>query len=225
MPTAPSSLFIHSLAQLPALLALLTLLTLATGVCRYHDTLLIHQTVIVNLCSNCGATVALKIPPGDNLPRHVCEACNTIHYQNPRMILGTIPEYGDKIILCKRAIEPRYGKWTLPAGFMENGESTAEAALRETREEANANVELGALFSMLSVPHVHQVHIFYRATLLDLNFGPGEESLEVELFSEADIPWSELAFRTISTTLQHYFDDRKTGRFALHSGSIAPQHP
>ncbi len=179
----------------------------------------------MNFCSNCGARVALKIPPGDNLPRHVCDACSTIHYENPRMVLGTIPEYGDKILLCKRAIEPRYGKWTLPAGFMENGESTAAAALRETREEAKANVKLGDLFSMLSVPHVNQVHIFYRATLLDLNFGPGEESLEVELFSETDIPWAELAFRTISTTLHHYFDDRKRGAFVLHAESIAPQHP
>jgi ADP-ribose pyrophosphatase YjhB (NUDIX family) len=179
----------------------------------------------VKFCSNCAAPVALKIPPGDNLRRHVCDACNTIHYENPRMILGTIPEYGDKILLCKRAIEPRHGKWTLPAGFMENGESTAAAALRETLEEAKARVELGDLFSMLSVPHVNQVHIFYRARLLNLDFGPGAESLEVELFEEADIPWPELAFRTISTTLRYYFDDRKKGVFGLHAESIAPQRP
>ena len=179
----------------------------------------------MKFCSSCSAPVALKIPPGDNLPRHVCGVCGTIHYENPRMVLGTIPDYGERILLCKRAIEPRRGKWTLPAGFMENGESTAAAALRETREEAKANVELGELFSMLSVPHVNQVHIFYRATLLDLDFGPGEESLEVKLFSEADIPWSELAFRTISTTLRHYFADRKNGIFRLHAESIAPQHP
>lgn len=179
----------------------------------------------MKFCSNCAAPVAFKIPPGDNLRRHVCDACNTIHYENPRMVLGTIPEYGDKILLCKRAIEPRHGKWTLPAGFMENGESTAAAALRETLEEAKAKVELGDLFSMLSVPHVNQVHIFYRARLLNLDFGPGEESLEVELFEEADIPWAELAFRTISTTLRHYFDDRKKGVFGLHADSIAPQRP
>ena len=179
----------------------------------------------MKFCSNCSAPVTLKIPPGDNLPRHVCDQCSTIHYQNPRMVLGTIPEYGDKILLCKRAIEPRHGKWTLPAGFMENGESTAAAALRETLEEAKAKVELAALFSVLSVPHVNQVHIFYRARLLNLDFGPGEESLEVALFDEADIPWPELAFRTISTTLRHYFDDRRKGVFALHSESIAPQHP
>jgi ADP-ribose pyrophosphatase YjhB (NUDIX family) len=179
----------------------------------------------VNFCSNCAAPVTLKVPPGDNLPRYVCDRCNTIHYENPRMVLGTVTEYGGKVLLCKRAIEPRYGKWTLPAGFMENGESTMAAAMRETLEEAKARVELGALFSMLSVPHVNQVHIFYRARLLDLDFGPGEESLEVALFDEADIPWAELAFRTISTTLRHYFEDRKKGVFTLHSESIAPQHP
>jgi ADP-ribose pyrophosphatase YjhB (NUDIX family) len=179
----------------------------------------------VKFCPSCAAPIVLKIPPGDNRPRFVCTECNSVHYKNPLMVLGTIPEHGDKILLCKRAIEPRYGKWTLPAGFMENGESTADAALRETLEEAKARVELGALFSVMSVPHVNQVHMFYRARLLNLDFGPGEESLEVELFDEADIPWPELAFRTISTTLRRYFDDRKSGRFALHTESIAPQHP
>ena len=155
----------------------------------------------MRFCSDCGAAVALKIPPGDNLPRFVCDACGTIHYTNPRMVIGCIPEWEDKILLCTRAIEPRHGYWTLPAGFMENGESTMQAALRETLEEANARVELGSLFSMLSVPHVNQVHIFYRARLLDLDFGPGSESLEVALYEESAIPWKDLAFRTISTTL------------------------
>ena len=178
----------------------------------------------MKFCSNCAAPIVLKVPLGDNLPRYVCASCDTIHYKNPLMVLGTIPEYGDKILLCKRAIEPRHGKWTLPAGFMENGESTAAAALRETLEEARAKVELGDLFALLSVPHVNQVHIFFRARLLNLDFGPGEESLEIELFDEAHIPWPELAFRTISTTLRHYFEDRKRGVFGLHSESIAPQH-
>jgi ADP-ribose pyrophosphatase YjhB (NUDIX family) len=176
----------------------------------------------LNFCSHCGAPVALKIPPGDNLPRYVCDGCGAIHYQNPRMVIGSIPEWDGRILLCRRAIQPRAGLWTLPAGFRENGETTAQAAERETAEEAKARVELGALFSMLSVPHVNQVHLFYRARLLDRNFGPGEESLEVALFDEADVPWQDIAFRTTSTTLQHYFADRKRGAFDLHCGEITP---
>jgi ADP-ribose pyrophosphatase YjhB (NUDIX family) len=174
----------------------------------------------LKFCATCGAPVALKIPPGDNLPRYVCDACGTIHYQNPRMVIGCIPEWEDRVLLCRRAIEPRYGLWTMPAGFMENGETVAQAALRETLEEANARVELGELFTLLSVPHVNQVHIFYRGRLLDLEFAPGAESLEVALFPEDRIPWERLAFRTISTTLSHYFADRKAGAFGFHSGDI-----
>jgi ADP-ribose pyrophosphatase YjhB (NUDIX family) len=173
-------------------------------------------------CSDCGAPVALGIPPGDNLPRHVCDACGTIHYSNPKMVIGCIPEWRDQVLLCKRAIEPRYGLWTLPAGFMENGETVAQAALRETLEEARARVELADIYSVLSVPHVNQVHIFYRARLLDLDFGPGAESLEVQLFAESAIPWPEIAFRTVSTTLRHYYRDRAAGVFAFHSGDILP---
>jgi len=173
-------------------------------------------------CSNCGAPVAMKIPPGDNLLRHVCDACSTIHYSNPKMVIGCIPEWRDQVLLCRRAIEPRYGLWTLPAGFMENGETVAQAALRETLEEAKARVELGEIFSVLSVPHVNQVHLFYRARLIDLDFGPGAESLEVQLFPEAAIPWQEMAFRTVSTTLKHYYSDRTAGSFAFHSGEILP---
>jgi len=173
-------------------------------------------------CSNCGAPVAMKIPPGDNLPRHVCDACSAIHYSNPKMVIGCIPEWRDQVLLCRRAIEPRYGLWTLPAGFMENGETVAQAALRETLEEAQARVELSEIFSVLSVPHVNQVHIFYRARLIDLDFGPGTESLEVQLFPEAAIPWREIAFRTVSATLKHYYSDRTAGSFAFHSGEILP---
>jgi len=176
----------------------------------------------MKFCSNCGAAVELRVPAGDNLPRHVCPACETIHYQNPKMVIGCIAEWEDRILLCRRAIEPRLGLWTLPAGFMENGETVAQAALRETLEEANARVELAAMYSVLSVPHVNQVHIFYRGRLLDLGFGPGEESLEVALFGEADIPWKELAFRTISTTLRHYYGDRKAGAYGFHTGEILP---
>jgi ADP-ribose pyrophosphatase YjhB (NUDIX family) len=179
----------------------------------------------MKFCSACGAPVSLRVPPGDSLARHVCDACGTIHYSNPKMVVGCIPEWEGRILLCKRAIEPRYGLWTLPAGFMENGESVADAARRETLEEAKARVELAEMFSMLSVPHINQVHIFYRAQLLDLDFGPGEESLDVALFHEGEIPWRDLAFRTVSTTLRHYFDDRRNGGFRLHAGDIPPPAP
>jgi ADP-ribose pyrophosphatase YjhB (NUDIX family) len=176
----------------------------------------------VQFCSNCGARVALRVPPGDNLPRHVCDACGTVHYRNPLMVVGTVPEWEDKLLLCKRAIEPRSGYWTLPAGFMELGETTAQAALRETLEEAKARVELGDAYALLSVPHVDQVHLFYRARLLDTDFAPGEESLEVALFRESEIPWKELAFRTVATTLRYFYADRSEGRFRMHAGDILP---
>lgn len=176
----------------------------------------------LNFCSVCGAKVSLRVPPGDSLARHVCDQCGTVHYRNPLVVVGTIPEWEDKLLLCRRAIEPRYGLWTLPAGFMELGETTAQAALRETLEEAQARVELGEVFTLLSVPHVDQVHIFYRARLLDGAFGPGAETLEVALFREAEIPWKEIAFRTVSTTLRHFYADRKNGATGLHAGEILP---
>ena len=176
----------------------------------------------MNFCSHCGAKVALRIPAGDTLPRHVCDACGTIHYRNPLMVIGAIPESEDRILLCRRAIEPRSGYWTLPAGFMELGETTREAAIRETLEEANARIELGELYSVLSVRHANQVHLFYRARLLDMDFSPGTESLEVALFREEEIPWADLAFRTIVTTLRHYYADREAGEFRMHAGDIVP---
>lgn len=179
----------------------------------------------MKFCSDCGASVAIRVPPGDSLPRHVCVSCGTVHYQNPKIVVGAIPEWEDRILLCRRAIEPRLGYWTLPAGFMENAESTAEAAARETLEEAQARIEVGSLFTLISVPHINQVHIVYRARLLDLQFGPGEESLEVGLFEEKDIPWDEIAFRTISMTLRHYFEDRRKGSFGTHNASIAISPP
>ncbi|MBI2319694.1 MAG: NUDIX hydrolase [Betaproteobacteria bacterium] len=176
----------------------------------------------MNFCPHCGGKLALRVPPGDSLERHVCESCGAVHYRNPLIVIGAIPEWNDSILLCKRAIEPRLGKWTLPAGFMELGETTAQAALRETLEEAKARIELAEVLTMLSVPHVNQVHIFYRARLLDLEFGPGEESLEVALFRESEIPWPEIAFRTISATLRHYYADRSEGAYRFHAGEIAP---
>ena len=174
----------------------------------------------MNYCSHCGAPVALKVPAGDTLPRHVCARCGAIHYSNPKLVIGAIPEWEDKILLCRRAIEPRAGLWTLPAGFMENAETTAEAAARETLEEACARVEIGEMFTFINVPHINQVHILYRARLLDLDFAPGQESLEVQLLDEAAIPWDRIAFRTIGMTLRHYFADRKTGRYGFHAGDL-----
>jgi ADP-ribose pyrophosphatase YjhB (NUDIX family) len=175
----------------------------------------------MKFCSLCGGPVDFRIPPDDNRARHVCTSCGEVHYQNPKMIVGAIPEWQGKILLCRRAIEPRQGLWTLPAGFMENGETIAEAAARETLEEANAQVSVGDLYSLYNVPYINQVHLLFRARLLNLDFSPGAESLEVRLYSEEDIPWDTLAFRPVRFTLQHYFADRKTGDFRFRIGDLA----
>jgi len=154
------------------------------------------------------------------LPRYVCPSCGTIHYQNPKVVVGCIPQWEDRILLCKRAIEPRLGQWTLPAGFMENEETTIEGALRETMEEAGARVEIIDLHTMFNLPHVNQVYVMFRANLLDLNFGPGPESLEVSLYEEKDIPWKEIAFPVIEQTLRLFLEDRRRGRFGVHTGDI-----
>ena len=172
-------------------------------------------------CSNCAAPLARRVPPGDNLERWVCDRCGEIHYQNPKLVVGCVPEFEGRILLCRRAIEPRYGYWTLPAGFMENGETAAQAALRETIEEAGTRVELGAPFSMISVPHVNQVHLFFLGRLLDLEFRFGDETLEVALYEEAAVPWKDIAFRTVATTLRHWFADRSRGAFGFHAEDIA----
>jgi ADP-ribose pyrophosphatase YjhB (NUDIX family) len=171
-------------------------------------------------CSECGQPVSLLTPEGDNRPRHVCIACQTIHYQNPKIVTGTLPVWDDQVLLCRRAIEPRYGLWTLPAGFMENGETMEQAADRESQEEANANLEIEQLYTIISLPHINQVYALYRARLCDRTYSPGAESLEVELFRETDIPWEKLAFRTIHYTLKQYFLDRKKGQFPLHTHTI-----
>ncbi len=177
----------------------------------------------MKFCSYCAAPLARRVPPGDTLPRYVCDQCGIVHYQNPLLVVGAVPEHAGKLLLCRRAIEPRYGYWTLPAGFMENDETAGHAALRETREEAGARIELGEPFSMISVPRVNQVHLFYRARLLDLEFRPGEESLEVALFEESSIPWSDIAFRTVGLTLKHWFADRARGSFSFHAEDILPR--
>jgi len=180
----------------------------------------------MNFCSKCGSDrMQFRIPPGDTLPRFVCDACGTIHYQNPKIVVGCLPEWEDKVLLCKRAIEPRYGLWTLPAGFRENGEAVPAGAERETLEEANAHVEIGELYTMISLPHIGQVYMIFRARLLDLDFGPGSESLDVRLFAEDEIPWSELAFRTIRRTLEEYYADRKAGAFRMHVSTLEAHKP
>lgn len=164
----------------------------------------------------------MRIPPGDSLERAVCDACGHIQYQNPKMVVGCLPVYGERILICKRAIEPRYGLWTLPAGFMENNESAAEGAAREAFEEANARVEIEDLYTVYSIPHISQVYLMFRARLLDLDFSPGTESLEVKLVTEDEIPWDELAFAMVKRTLQHFLEDRRAGVFVPRFGDIRP---
>jgi ADP-ribose pyrophosphatase YjhB (NUDIX family) len=164
----------------------------------------------------CGARTEIKVPEGDSLPRSVCTECHTIHYQNPRIIAGTLPIWQDQVLLCKRAIAPREGYWTLPAGFLENSETVAEGAARETKEEANAQVTDLQLYTVFSLPHISQVYTFFRADLEGPEYSSGPESLEVELFYEQDIPWDQLAFPVITQTLQHYFADRKADVYPTH---------
>ena len=174
----------------------------------------------MKFCSACGARLTQRVPPSDDRPRYVCDSCATIHYENPKLVVGCIPQWEERVLLCRRAIEPRYGLWTLPAGFMENGESTGEAAVRETREEANAEVELVAPFSVFDIPRISQVYLMFRARLIERRFAAGHESLEVRLFREEDIAWGELAFPAVERTLRLYFQDRQAGTFRMHCGSI-----
>jgi ADP-ribose pyrophosphatase YjhB (NUDIX family) len=176
----------------------------------------------MNFCNKCGGTVYLTIPPGDNLPRHVCRVCATIHYLNPKLVVGCVVASDDRILLCRRSIQPRYGLWTVPAGFMENGETVREAALRETLEEACARVEIDEPFALISVPHINQVHLFYRARLLDATFSPGLETLETRLFAEEAIPWQDIAFQTVALCLRSFFSDRQAGHFRFHEAAVPP---
>jgi ADP-ribose pyrophosphatase YjhB (NUDIX family) len=177
---------------------------------------------MMNYCSHCGSPrLEVRIPEGDTLPRTVCAACGTIHYANPKIVVGCLPEWDGKVLLCKRAIDPRRGLWTLPAGFLENGETLTAGALRETLEEANARVDIAELYTVISLPQINQVYMMFRSTLRDVGFGPGEESLEVRLFDEAEVPWETLAFRTIARTLRNWFLDRKGGSFPLRVSALA----
>ncbi|HEU0186275.1 MAG TPA: NUDIX hydrolase [Gallionellaceae bacterium] len=174
-------------------------------------------------CSECGAPVMLRTPQDDSRERYVCTSCATVHYQNPKVIVGAIPEWEDgRILLCRRAIEPRIGLWTLPAGFMENNETTPQGAARETMEEANAEVDVGELYSFYNLAYINQVYMLFRARLLNLNFHPGVESLEVALFAEHEIPWDKLAFRAVKMTLEQYFADRRAGHYQFRMGDLGP---
>ncbi len=175
-------------------------------------------------CSNCGQTVVEKIPEGDSRIRFVCEHCRTIHYQNPKIVAGCLPVWDNKLLLCKRAIAPRYGLWTLPAGFMENGESTEQAAARETMEEALASVVDLSLYGVFSIPQINQVYMMFRGRIESPLFGPGAESLEVRLFEEHEIPWDQLAFPVVQRTLERYYNDTRQQHFPVHVENIY-RHP
>ena len=174
----------------------------------------------MRFCTRCGGPLELRVPAGDSRLRHVCRRCGAIHYLNPKIVTGCIPAWGDQVLLCRRAIEPRLGLWTLPAGFMENGESSQQGAARETLEEANARVRILQLYTTFNLPHIDQVYLLFRGELLDLDFSAGEESLEVALFREDRIPWDELAFAVVRETLRFYFDDRRRGAFVPRVGDI-----
>jgi ADP-ribose pyrophosphatase YjhB (NUDIX family) len=174
----------------------------------------------MKFCTLCGQNLSLRIPEADDRERHVCNACGHVHYQNPRIIVCALPCYEDKVLLCRRAIEPRHGLWTLPGGFMELGESTLDAARRETLEEAGARIDVLELYALYHILHIDQVHMFYRARLRDLEFAAGVESLEVRLFREDEIPWQEIAFPAVSDTLRHYFRDRPAQRFPLRLADV-----
>ncbi len=172
-------------------------------------------------CRVCGAPTDYRAPPEDNRERAICSACGTIHYENPLNVVGTVPVFEGKVLLCLRNIEPRKGFWTLPAGFMELGETTAQGAGRETLEEAGADIELGPLFTVLNVPHVGQVHLYYLAQMRSAALDPGPETIEARLFDESEVPWGELAFKTVHATLEHFFADRRRGQFGVHCADIA----
>ena len=169
----------------------------------------------MKFCGDCGSKVEKRIPEGDNLERDCCTKCDSIHYSNPKVIVGTVPIKDNKVLLCKRAIQPRYGLWTLPAGFLENGETIEEGAFRETKEETNTEVKMGNLYAIFNIPQINQVYMLHLAEVINEDYSKTSESLEVEFFSESEIPWQELAFPFVPTTLKNYFKDCKKGEYPL----------
>jgi ADP-ribose pyrophosphatase YjhB (NUDIX family) len=174
----------------------------------------------LKFCSVCASRTEIRVPEGDHLPRRVCPQCGTVHYENPRVVVGCVAEFEGRLLICRRAIEPRRGHWTLPAGFLENGETLEAGAARECHEEAMATVRIGSLLLLASLPHAHQVHVFYRARLLEPQFGPGPESLDVRLIEPADIPWDDLAFPSTRTALEAWLADRAAGRDGSHTVTL-----
>jgi len=174
----------------------------------------------MKFCTSCGSSVALRIPNGDDRERFVCTSCDMIHYSNPRMIVGCVPVYGEQVLLCKRAIEPRKNYWTLPAGFMENGETTSQGAARETWEEARARVEHMELYRVFDVPYINQIYMFYRCTVVDGEYGVGPESLETQFYTRDEIPWGEIAFPVVYQALEEFFSDVEAGRFPVRVSAI-----
>lgn len=176
----------------------------------------------MKFCSDCGSLLEFATPAGDDRGRFICPACGAIHYQNPRVVVGCIPEYEGRILLCRRAIEPCYGKWTLPAGYLENGESVSACAERETREETGARVDDLTPYRLFNICHINQIYFMFRGRVADVGEGPGKESLEVRFYPEAEIPWDQIAFRVISETLQTFLRDRRNGSFPFSIGDVGP---
>ena len=179
----------------------------------------------MKFCPNCGQPLEIRVPEGDHLPRHVCGACSSIHYQNPKIVVGCVAEHDGRILICRRAIEPRLGYWTIPAGFMENEETLQQGAARESWEEALASVEIGSPLAIVHVLHAHQVHVMFRGKLVQPAFRAGPESLEVRLCEPRDIPWPELAFPSVRFALERYLQDRAAGREELHFTAIDRRQP
>lgn len=176
---------------------------------------------MMKFCSNCGNEVDYRIPEGDNRPRFICDSCRTIHYQNPKIVVGCIPEWEGRILFCRRAIEPRKGKWTLPAGYLENQETLAEGAKRETLEESMAYVDILSPYAMFNLPFIDQIYLMFRAQLKDTRFGPTPESSEVQLMTDEEIPWDDLAFNVIRKILSLYIEDRREGVYTFQMGDIS----
>ncbi len=176
----------------------------------------------MNFCPNCGGKVNHQIPEGDDRPRHVCSACGAIHYQNPKLVVGVIPEWEGRILLCRRAIAPREGLWTLPAGYLENGETAADGARRETWEEARARVDALTPYALFDLTFVNQLYLIFRGAMVSEACNPGDESLAVGFFTEAEIPWDAIAFKVIEETLRRYFRDCTGGAFPFQTGRIHP---
>ena len=181
---------------------------------------IIRTDGFLKYCNECGSELSYRIPRGDDRRRFICDACKIVHYENPKMVVGCIPEMDDRILLCRRAIRPQYGKWTIPAGYLENNETMEAGAKRETFEEAGAKVEALEPFGLYNLTHVNQVYLIFRGRLINEHFAAGDESLEASLFREEEIPWSELAFSVIRETLYAYFKDRLNGIFSFHMGDI-----